>query len=97
VTNPNYGYDDGMLVSVINATNTGIGQMRNLNSSVMSLAGALPSVNNSTSGVKLAGLLNDWNQNYSKIIAELEQLNGKASGLLQSNRNVETETSSAPK
>ncbi|MER6992729.1 hypothetical protein ABT337_29995 [Saccharopolyspora hirsuta] len=90
-----YGYDDGMLVQVISATDSALGQMRNLNNSVQGIGGQLPAVNNSTSGMKLARLLGDWSTDYHKIVSELENLNTKAQGLLQTNRNVETETGGA--
>ncbi|MDA3628109.1 hypothetical protein [Saccharopolyspora oryzae] len=90
-----YGYDDGMLVKVISATETALGQMRQINGSVQGLAGQLPVVNNSTSGMKLGQLLGDWNMDFNKIVNELENLNTKAGGLLQTNRNVETETGGA--
>lgn len=91
-----YGYEDSMLVQVISATDTALGQMRALNNTVVGLSGQLPVVNNSTSGVKLAGLLGDWSTDYNKIVSELENLNGKAQGLLTVNRNVEAETGGAP-
>jgi hypothetical protein len=91
-----YGYEDSMLVQVISATDTALGQMRGVNSTVVGLSGQLPVVNNSTSGVKLAGLLGDWSTDYNKILAELEALNGKAQALLTVNRNVESETGGAP-
>lgn len=90
-----YGYEDGMLVQVISATDTALGQMNQVNNTVVGLSGQLPVVNNSTSGVKLAGLLSDWSTDYNKIVKQLEELNGKAQGLLQVNRNVETETGGA--
>ena len=89
------GYDDGMLMSVISATETALGRMRNENQVVEGLRGMLPAVNNSTSGVKLAGLLGDWSSEYHKIVGQLEALNGKAQELLRVNRSVETETSGA--
>ncbi|GAA4613310.1 hypothetical protein [Saccharopolyspora hordei] len=90
-----YGYDDGMLVQVISATDTALGQMRNLNSAVQGIGGQLPTVNNSTSGMKLAQLLGEWSTDYNRIVGELENLNAKAQALLQTNRNVETETGGA--
>ena len=91
-----YGYEDSMLVQVISATDTALGRMRGVNTTVVGLTGQLPAVNNSTSGVKLAGLLGDWSTDYNKIVTELEALKDKASGLLTLNRNVETETGGAP-
>ncbi|RKT83061.1 hypothetical protein SAMN05421805_11778 [Saccharopolyspora antimicrobica] len=90
-----FGYDDGMLTQVISATDNALGQMRQLNNSVSGVSGQLPAVNNSTSGMKLSRLLNDWSTDYNKIVTELENLKGKATGLLQTNRNVETETGGA--
>jgi hypothetical protein len=90
-----YGYEDSMLVQVISATDTALGQMRTLNSQVVGLSGQMPVVNNSTSGMKLSGLLGDWSTDYNKIVTELETLNGKAQGLLTVNRNTETETGGA--
>jgi hypothetical protein len=90
-----YGYEDGMLVQVISATDTALGQMRALNNQVVGMAGQLPVVNNSTSGMKLSGLLGDWSTDYNKIVTELENLNTKAQGLLTVNRNVESETGGA--
>jgi hypothetical protein len=90
-----YGYEDSMLVQVISATDTALGQMRGVNNTVVSLSGQLPVVNNSTSGVKLSGLLSDWSTDYNKILTELENLNTKAQGLLTVNRNVESETGGA--
>lgn len=89
------GYDDGMLMSVINATESALGRMRTENSTVESLRGMLPAVNNSTSGLKLAGLLGDWSSEYNKIVGQLEALNGRAQELLRVNRGTETETSGA--
>ncbi|MDA3649896.1 hypothetical protein LZ318_24870 [Saccharopolyspora indica] len=90
-----FGYDDGMLTQVISATDNALGQMRQLNGQVIGIGGQLPSVNNSTSGMKLSRLLGDWSTDYNKIVNELENLKGKATGLLQTNRNVETETGGA--
>ena len=91
----NYGYDDGMLVQVISATDTALRQMWGLNSTVIGISGQLPVVNNSTSGMKLSGLLGEWSTDYYKIVTELEALNGKAQDLLRTNRNIEAETGGA--
>ncbi|MFC4852606.1 hypothetical protein [Actinophytocola glycyrrhizae] len=90
-----YGYDDGMLLHVIGATETALGQMNQVNSAVLGISGQMPVVNNSTSGVKLAGLLGDWSSDYQKIVTQLSELNTKAQGLLQLNRNIEVETGGA--
>lgn len=93
--NGNFGYDDGMLVQVISATDTAIGQMENVNTQVIGISGMLPVVNNSTSGMKLSGLLSDWTSEYNRVVGELRALNEKANGILITNRNVETESGSA--
>jgi hypothetical protein len=90
-----YGYDPDMLARIISATVTAIDKMRNLNGRVIGLAGELPSVNNSASGVKLAGLLNDWTREYGQIVNNLDVLNDKVNGLLQTSRSVSDEASSA--
>ena len=95
--NGNFGYDDGLLVQVISATDTAIRQMEVVNGQVIGITGMMPVVNNSTSGMKLSGLLGDWTSEYSRVVNELKGLNEKANGILITNRNVETETGSAPK
>lgn len=92
----NYGYDDATLNAVITATSNSIQQMERVNAQVVGLSSQLPVVNNSTSGIKLGGLLSDWTTEYKRVVGELNALNEKANGILITNRNVETETGSAP-
>lgn len=90
-----YGYDPDMLARIISATVTAIDKMRNLNVRVIGLAGELPAVNRSASGVKLSGLLNDWTREYGQIVNNLEVLNEKVNGLLKTSGSVSEEATSA--
>lgn len=86
--NGNYGYDDGMLLAVIGATDEALTQMNTVNGTVIGISGQLPAVNNSDSGIKLAGLLGDWSTDYNKILNQLTELNGRVKTLLNINRTA---------
>lgn len=86
--NGNYGYEDGMLLAVISATDEALSQMNTVNNNVISISGQLPLVNNSDSGIKLGGLLGDWSTDYNKILNQLTELNGKVKYLLNINRTT---------
>jgi hypothetical protein len=47
--------------------------------------------------MKLAGLLSDWTGGFKGIVGALTALNGKANGILITNRNVEADTGAAAK
>ncbi|WP_447002028.1 hypothetical protein ACRAKI_20005 [Saccharothrix isguenensis] len=89
-----YAYDDATLLSIINATRTAVDNMTTVNSRVLGIAGQLPSVNNSTSGMKLSMALSDWNSNFGRVVTNLNLLNEKANGLLQANRATDNEADS---
>ncbi|RLK54332.1 MULTISPECIES: hypothetical protein [Actinokineospora] len=90
-----YGYDDATLQGIITATETSLQNMGNLNQGVMNIQAMLPSVNNSTSGMKLAAAIGDWTGDFNVVKTQLEALNGKATALLQTNRTAETDADSA--
>lgn len=87
-----YGYDDNTLLAVINATDDAIGKMEYLNREVLNMSAALPVVNNSTSGQKLAARIGDWTSEFGQVVGALHGLNDKVNGLLKTNRKVSTET-----
>lgn len=86
--NGNYGYEDGMLLAVISATDEALSQMNTVNSNVIGISSQLPMVNNSDSGIKLGGLLGDWSTDYNKILNQLTELNGRVKHLLNINRTT---------
>jgi hypothetical protein len=92
-----YGYEDSTLNSVITITDEYIQKLHNVNGQVLGISEQLPAVNNSTSGMKLAGLLSDWTGGFKGIVGALTALNGKANGILITNRNVEADTGAAAK
>jgi hypothetical protein len=87
-----YGYDDNTLLTVVNATDDAIGKMEFINREVLSMSAALPTVNISTSGQKLAARIGDWTYEFGQVLGALRTLNEKANGLLKTNRRVETDT-----
>ncbi|MFD2420777.1 hypothetical protein [Amycolatopsis pigmentata] len=87
-----YGYDDSTLIAVINATETAIQNMNHLNSEVQAMSAALPVVNNSASGQKLAARISDWTADFNQVIGALTDLNGKANDNLKVLRGVSTHT-----
>ncbi|GAA3014350.1 hypothetical protein [Actinokineospora diospyrosa] len=90
-----YGYDDATLQGIITATDTSLQNMGTLNQNVMGIQGMLPSVNNSTSGIKLAAAIGDWTGDFNLVKNQLEALNAKAQALLQTNRTADTDADSA--
>ncbi|GLZ38941.1 hypothetical protein [Actinokineospora sp. NBRC 105648] len=90
-----YGYDDATLQGIINATETGLQAMGNLNSGVMNIQAMLPQVNNSTSGIKLSTAIADWTTDFNLVKNQLDALNVKANALLTANRSANTDADSA--
>ncbi|MGX7828857.1 hypothetical protein ACTG9Q_27580 [Actinokineospora sp. 24-640] len=88
-------YDDAMLLAIISGTDTALGKMQSVNSNVAMIAGQLPNVNRSTSGLRLGQALGDWTTAFNKVVGDMQMLNEKARSLMQLNRNIETETSTA--
>jgi len=86
-----YGYEDSSLVSIINATGSALQDMHRVNGQVLGLAGQLPSVNNSESGMRLSSAFSNWNSDFARVVNELSNLNDKANGLLQANRTANTD------
>ncbi|PPK70913.1 hypothetical protein V5P93_002772 [Actinokineospora auranticolor] len=90
-----YAYDDATLQGIITATDTALQGMADLNKGVMNIQGMLPAVNNSTSGMKLAAAIGDWTADFALVKNQLDVLNGKANGLLQTNRNTQNDADGA--
>ncbi|WP_026422043.1 hypothetical protein [Actinokineospora inagensis] len=96
MTTPNrYGYDDATLQGIINATETSLQQMAQLNQNVLNIQAMLPQVNNSTSGMKLATAIGEWSGDFNVVKNQLDGLNAKATGLLQTNRSANNDADSA--
>ncbi|MDQ2589056.1 hypothetical protein [Saccharothrix yanglingensis] len=90
-----FAYDDAMLVNIISGTGAALDKMGSVNNQVMGIAGQLPTVNNSTSGIRLAAALGDWNSSFSRVVNDLRTLNDKANQLLQVNRTANADADAA--
>lgn len=90
-----FAYEDSVFISIINATHAALDKMGHVNGQVLGLAGQMSVVNNSASGVKLAGALGDFNSGFTRVSNDLRALNEKASALLNQNRMVNADTDSA--
>jgi hypothetical protein len=83
-----YGMDDAKLVSIINATNNAVSQMQSLNTAVQHQAQDYILANDSDSGRVMQQALFRWNGEFNQIVADLNGLNDKVSGLRGHNNNI---------
>lgn len=82
------GFDESMISAVITATEAAIGEMNQVRNRVSYLASALPSANNSESGLRLARIFTDWTSDFRAITGALDTLNHKAHGLRDLNIQI---------
>lgn len=87
-----FKFSDSSLMAIINNTDDKIHKMDYLNRQVQAMSEALPVVNNSTSGQKLAARIADWNGDFNQVMDQLKGLNKDAQDLLNVNRRTSTET-----
>jgi hypothetical protein len=81
-----FKFSDDDLVKIVSSTQAAIERMNGLNVQVSAVSVQLPFVNNSAAGQKLGAGLQDWNQNFGKVVGKLDELNKKALALLSANR-----------
>lgn len=90
-----YGFSDDTMNRIIVATHDAISSMQKINSNVQTLAGTLPTVNKSTSGILLAQRIDDWNRDYNQIVSKLNELNERATNVRKSNVDTSEQTTQA--
>jgi uncharacterized protein YukE len=90
-----YGMDDGQLLSIINATRDAIGRMNSVNGGVQSQAGTYTSVNNSDSGRTMQERLTTWNEEFTRIVGDLDNLNTKVTNVRANNNDTSGAASGA--
>lgn len=90
-----YGYNDTTMTSIINAADVAISDMNNVNSQVQQIQGYLPTVNISTSGHLLAAKLDDWTQEFARVVNALDALREKAEFLRRNNTDLSDQANQA--
>ncbi|WP_329791556.1 hypothetical protein V1227_06450 [Lentzea sp. DG1S-22] len=92
MSSPISGYDDAILVSVINETSTALDAMAGVKTNVTVISAEMQQVNRSTSGQKLEAGLFNWTGDFERIVGNLKQLRDDAKALLDVNRATSSET-----
>ncbi|MDN3359230.1 hypothetical protein [Actinomadura sp. DC4] len=92
-----YHFSDADLQQIITKTSEAVNEMNTVNQTVQSHTDALVDANRSDSGQILSGHLATWNTDFHACVNNLNDLNQKATALLQVNRNTSTETTAGAK
>lgn len=90
-----YGMDDGQLLSIINATRDAIDRMNSVNGGVQSQAGTYTQANNSDSGRTMQQRLFTWNEEFTRLVGDLDNLNTKVTNVRASNNDTSGAASDA--
>jgi hypothetical protein len=90
-----YGMNDAQLLSIINATRDAIDRMNTVNNGVQGQAGSYTQTNNSDSGRTMQQRLITWNEEFTRIVGDLDNLNTKVTNVRANNNDTSSAASGA--